>query len=156
MSLLIGDKVVVSMHYTLKNDEGEVIDTSEGRDPLNYLHGSGNIIPGLENALVGKTTGDKLDVRVEAAEGYGEVVPELVQTIDKSLFQGVDKVEEGMTFNAQGPNGQVQQVVVKAVEGDEVTIDANHPLAGVALNFSVEIMQIREASEEEVAHGHAH
>ena len=156
MSLLVGDKVVVSMHYTLKNDEGEVIDSSEGRDPLNYLHGAGNIIPGLENALVGKTTGDKLDVRVEAAEGYGEIVPELIQTVDKSLFQGVDNVEAGMTFNAQGPGGQVQQVVVKSVDGEEVTIDANHPLAGVALNFSVEITQIREASEEEVAHGHVH
>lgn len=156
MSLPIGDKLVVSMHYTLKDDEGSVIDSSEGRDPLNYLHGAGNIIPGLEKELVGKTAGDKLTVRVDPAEGYGEIVPELIQTLDKSLFQGVDKIEEGMTFNAQGPSGQMQQVVVKAVEGEEVTIDANHPLAGVALNFAVEIASVREATEEEVAHGHVH
>lgn len=156
MSLLIGDKLVVSMHYTLTDSEGNVLDSSEGSDPLTYLHGAGNIIPGLEKALVGKVEGDTQQVTVEPAEGYGEVIPELVQTIDKAAFQGVESVEVGMSFEAQTQEGSVEHIIVTEVNGDEVTIDANHPLAGVVLNFDVEIVSIREASEEEVDHGHVH
>lgn len=156
MTLLIGDNLVVSMHYTLKDDDGNVIDTSEGAEPLTYLHGAGNIIPGLERALVGKTQGDAMDVKVEPAEGYGDMVPELIKVIDKSTFRDVEAIEPGMEFQAQSPDGDMQRIVVRAVEGDEVTIDGNHPLAGMELHFAVEITAVREATQEEVDHGHAH
>ena len=156
MSLLIGDKLVVSMHYTLTDNEGNVLDSSEGAEPLTYLHGAGNIIPGLEKALVGKIEGDTQQVTVEPAEGYGEVMSELMQTVDKAAFQGVESVEVGMSFEAQTSDGSVQHIVVSKVDGDQVTVDANHPLAGVVLNFDVEIVSVREATEEEIAHGHVH
>ena len=156
MSLLIGDDLVVSMHYKLTDNEGNVLDSSEGSEPLPYLHGAGNIIPGLEKALVGKVEGDTQQVTVEPAEGYGEVMPELTQTVDKAAFQGVESVEVGMSFEAQTSDGSVQHIVVTKVDGNQVTVDANHPLAGVVLNFDVEIVSVREASKEEIAHGHVH
>jgi FKBP-type peptidyl-prolyl cis-trans isomerase SlyD len=156
MSLLIGDDLVVSMHYKLTDNEGNVLDSSEGSEPLTYLHGAGNIIPGLEKALVGKVEGDTQQVTVEPAEAYGEVMPELMQTVDKAAFQGVDSVEVGMSFEAQTSDGSVQHIVVTKVDGNQVTVDANHPLAGVVLNFDVEIVSVREASKEEIAHGHVH
>ena len=156
MSLLIGDDLVVSMHYKLTDNEGNVLDSSEGSEPLTYLHGAGNIIPGLEKALVGKVEGDTQQVTVEPAEAYGEVMPELMQTVDKAAFQGVDSVEVGMSFEAQTSDGSVQHIVVTKVDGNQVTVDANHPLAGVVLNFVVEIVSVREATEEEISHGHVH
>ena len=146
---------VVSMAYTLTNDEGQVIDTSAGGEPLVYLHGAQNIIPGLENALVGKQVGDKLTVNVVAADGYGEYNPDLVQVVPKHLFAGVENIEAGMQFHAQTDYG-MQVVTVAAVEGDEITVDGYHPLAGQNLNFDVEIMDIRAASAEELEHGHVH
>ena len=156
MSLLIGDNLVVTMHYKLTDDNGNVIDSSEGKDPLTYLHGAKNIIPGLEKALVGKTQGAKLQVKVDPAEGYGVVRPELVTQVERSLFEGVDQLEVGMIFQAQAPDGSNQQIVIKKVEDEKVTIDANHPLAGVNLNFNVEIVGVREATPEELDHGHVH
>ena len=155
MSLLIGNNSVVSMHYKLTDDDGNVLDSSEGSEPLVYLHGARNIIPGLEKELIGKVEGDSLQVRVEPANGYGEIRPELVQTVEKSAFQGVS-VEAGMAFEARTPDGSVQRVVVKQVDGDEVTIDANHPLAGRVLHFDIEIVSVREATAEEISHGHVH
>ncbi len=156
MSLLIGNNLVVTINYKLTDDAGNLLDSSEGSEPLAYLHGSGNIIPGLEKALTGKVEGDSLQVSVEPAEGYGEVIPELVQRVGRAAFQGVESVEPGMMFEAQAPDGSVQRIVVKEVEGDEVLIDANHPLAGVTLHFDVDIVGVREATEEELAHGHVH
>ena len=156
MSLSIGDNLAVSMHYKLTDNEGNVLDSSEGAEPLDYLHGAGNLIPGLEKALAGKVEGDSVQVKVEPAEAYGEIMPELIEIVQKTAFQGVDSIEAGMAFEAQGPDGAMQHVVVKKVEGDEVTVDANHPLAGVVLNFDVTIISVREATEEEVAHGHTH
>jgi len=156
MTLLIGNNLVVSMHYKLTNDDGNVLDNSEGSEPLAYLHGVGNIIPGLENALTGKVKGDTLQVKVKPADGYGEIMPELIQIVDKATFQGVDSIEVGMAFEAQAPDGSMQHIVVKEVKGDDVTINANHPLAGMALNFDVEIVGVRKATEKEVAHGHVH
>ena len=156
MSLLIGDNLVVSMHYRLTDASGEVLDSSEGSDPLNYLHGAGNIIPGLEQALVGKVEGDSLQVQVEPADGYGELNPEFIQVVDRAAFQGVETVDVGMAFEARGPDGAAQRIVVAAVEGDQVTVDANHPLAGQQLNFDVQVVGVRAATEEEVAHGHVH
>lgn len=156
MSLLIGNNLVVSMHYKLTDDDGNVLDDSTGKDPLTFLHGAGNIIPGLENELTGKSQGDSAQIRVEPADAYGEVNPALIQAVDRALFEGVNSVEPGMRFEAEGPDGSRQHIVVKEVSDSEVTIDANHPLAGVALNFDVEIVNIREATKEEIEHGHAH
>ncbi|HEY0915586.1 MAG TPA: peptidylprolyl isomerase [Solimonas sp.] len=146
---------VVSMHYTLTNNKGEVLDSSQGGDPLTYLHGSGNIIPGLEKALTGKQVGDKLQVTVEPAEGYGVHDEALVQQVPKRAFQGVPNIEPGMTFHAQSSQGPMR-VTVTAVQGDMVTVDGNHPLAGETLNFDVEITEVRAATLEEIAHGHVH
>ena len=156
MSLLIGDKLVVSMHYKLTDAEGTVIDSSEGSDPLTYLHGAGNIIPGLEKELVGKTEGATMQVTVDPSEGYGELNPEMIQTVPREAFQGVESIEAGMTFQAEGPDGSAQHIVVKEVDGDNIIIDANHPLAGKELNFDVEVVSVREATEEELDHGHVH
>jgi len=156
MSLLIDDNLIVSMHYKLTDDDENVLDSSDGSEPLAYLHGAGNIIPGLEKVLVGKVAGDSLQVRIEPEEGYGEIIPDLIQTVERAAFDGVDSVEAGMSFEAQGPDGSTQNIVVKEVNGDEVTIDANHSLAGVVLHFDIEIVDVREATEEEVDHGHIH
>lgn len=156
MSLLIGDNVVATIHYTLTDNSGEVLDSSQGAEPLSYLHGAGNIIPGLENALVGKPVGASLTVNIPAAEAYGEVREELIDVVPRAAFQGIETVEAGMVFEAQSADGHSRRIVVKDVEGDNVTVDANHPLAGVELNFDVEVVEVRAASEEEISHGHVH
>ena len=145
---------VVSFHYTLTNAQGDVLDQSQ-EHPMPYLHGAGNIIPGLEKELAGKKVGDKLTVNVPAAEAYGEYYEQLVNDVPREAFQGVDQIEPGMQFQANTPEG-VQVITVKAVNGETVTVDANHPLAGQDLNFDVEIVEVREATEEESAHGHVH
>ena len=145
---------VVSFHYTLTNAQGDVLDQSQ-EHPMPYLHGAGNIIPGLEKELAGKKVGDKLTVNVPAAEAYGEYHEQLVNDVPREAFQGVDQIEPGMQFQANTPEG-VQVITVKAVCGETVTVDANHPLAGQDLNFDVEIVEVREATEEESAHGHVH
>jgi FKBP-type peptidyl-prolyl cis-trans isomerase SlyD len=156
MATPIGENQVVSMHYTLTDDSGKVLDSSDGSEPLNYLHGAGNIIPGLEQALVGQVQGDSLKVTVEPADGYGETDPGLVQVVDRAAFQGVETVDVGMTFEARGPDGHVQRIVVTSVDGDRVTVDANHPLAGQQLHFDVQIIGVRAATPEELEHGHVH
>ncbi|MGQ7248181.1 FKBP-type peptidyl-prolyl cis-trans isomerase [Halomonas sp. V046] len=151
----IAQNSVVAFHYTLTNDAGEVLDSSEGREPLTYLHGAGNIIPGLEKELEGKAAGDKVEAKVAPAEGYGELQEQLVQEVPRDAFQGVEGIEPGMQFQAQTEGGPLMVTVTK-VEGDTVTVDGNHPLAGQHLNFDVEIAEVREASQEEVEHGHVH
>ena len=153
MTLLIGDNVVVSMHYTLTDADGTVIDSSAGAEPLDYLHGAGNIIPGLESALIGKSEGQEAQVVVQPEDGYGEVVPELIQSVDRSAFEGVDEIEVGMAFHAQSADGQMRQIEVRAIDGDEIIVDGNHPLAGVELHFDVKIVALRAATEEELAAG---
>ena len=156
LHVTIADKQVVSIHYTLTDDDGEIIDSSSGDNPLTYLHGAQNIIPGLEAALVGKNVGDEVKVTIEPAEGYGELDPELVQLVPRDAFDGVDDIEAGMQFEAQSPEGESQVVEVREVNEEGVVIDGNHPLAGQTLHFEVKVEEVREASEEEVAHGHAH
>ncbi|MBF7686905.1 FKBP-type peptidyl-prolyl cis-trans isomerase [Acinetobacter rathckeae] len=150
----IANNQVVSFNYTLTNAEGETLDKSQG-EPLVYLHGAGNIIPGLEKALEGKTVGDKFVITIPAAEAYGEYNPELVQEVPAQMFQGVENIEAGMQFQAQTDDG-VQIVTVKSVEGETVVVDANFPLAGQDLTFDVEVTDVREASQEELDHGHVH
>ncbi|MBS0396493.1 MAG: peptidylprolyl isomerase [Proteobacteria bacterium] len=152
--MLVARDTVVTIHYTLKNDAGEVLDSSAGGDPLAYIHGGGNIIAGLEEALEGKSAGEKLAVAVPAAKAYGEHDPSLIQQVPRRAFQGTD-VRAGMRFTAQTEHGP-RQVVVTRVIGDMVTVDGNHPLAGQSLNFDVEIAEVRAASAEELAHGHVH
>lgn len=148
---------VVSIDYTLKSNEGQVIDSSEGREPLTYLHGNSNIIPGLERHLEGKSTGDNLQVAVPPEEGYGPRQQQLVQKVPRAAFQGagVPEPQPGMQFRAEA-NGQSRVVTVVKVDPDGVTIDANHPLAGQTLHFDVTVRNIRDASSEELQHGHAH
>lgn len=151
----IAENTVVSMHYTLKDETGEVLDSSAGQEPLVFLSGAQNIIEGLDNALQGKAAGDEMQVEVTAEEGYGPVHEELIQKVPHENFQGVDSIEVGMQFMAQTPNGQ-QPVTVIGVEEDGVMLDGNHPLAGKSLSFEVEVVEVREASAEELEHGHVH
>lgn len=151
----IADRCVASFHYTLTNDQGEVLDRSEADQPLHYLHGHGNLIPGLERALLGKQAGDRLNVTVAPADAYGERRPELVQRVPRAAFQGIDVIEPGMSFSAQSNQGPMR-VVVTAVEADSITVDGNHPLAGETLHFAVEIVTVRAATDEELDHGHVH
>ncbi len=150
----IGQDKVVKLHYVLRNDAGEIIDKSEADEPLAYIHGAGNIIPGLEEALIGKSVGDKLTVAVPAEKAYGPSDPELIQAVPRRAFEGTE-VKPGMRFHAETEDGP-RSVVVTRVQGDMVTIDGNHPLAGQNLNFEVEITEIREANAEELEHGHVH
>ncbi len=153
--MVIADQKVVSIHYTLTNDDGQVIDESAPGEPLSYLHGAGNIVPGLENALKGKTPGDKLNVSVAPDQGYGERSEALVQEVPRNLFEGVDDVQEGMRFQARSEQG-MRVITVTKVEGDRITVDANHPLAGQTLNFEVEVDSVRDATAKEIDHGHVH
>lgn len=146
---------VVLIHYTLTNDAGETLDSSAGRDPLAYLHGNGNLIPGLEAELAGHTAGEKMNVRIAPGDGYGEVDPALVQDVPRAAFRDISDIQVGMRFQTQSARGP-QVVVVTAVTDDAIRVDANHPLAGQHLNFAVEITEVREASQEELAHGHVH
>lgn len=151
----ISPNKVVSIHYTLKNDAGDVLDTSSGREPLAYLHGSGNIIPGLEKALEGKSSGEKMNVSIAPEEGYGERHEGLIQDVPRDAFQGVEDIQPGMQFHAQGPSGPMV-VTVKEVGDNTVKVDGNHPLAGETLHFDVEVTDVREATAEEQEHGHVH
>lgn len=146
----------VSIDYTLTNDSGEVIDSSAGGAPLVYLHGCGNIIAGLEKALEGKQVGDQLNVAIEPEDAYGEYSAELVAVLDRSMFEGVDELEVGMQFHASAPDGGMQVVTIRDIDGDDVTVDGNHPLAGQRLNFDVKVVNVRDANPEEIAHGHIH
>lgn len=140
----IAERTVASFHYTLTNDAGEVIDSSAGREPLAYLHGAGNIVPGLEQAMVGRAAGDRFEVRVAPEDGYGMPNEFMVSTVPRLAFQGVDVLEGPMS------------VVIAKIEGYEVTVDGNHPLAGQHLNFAIEVTDVRDASLEEMMHGHVH
>lgn len=151
----ITKNAVVAIDYKLTDDSGEVIDSSEGQDPLAYLHGAGNIIPGLEKALEGKAVGDELQVNVPAAEGYGERSGELVQVISREQFGEVEDLRVGQQFQVQTDEGYLVFTVTR-IDGDAVTIDGNHPLAGANLNFDVAVREVREATAEELSHGHIH
>lgn len=151
----IAEGTVVAMDYALKDDEGTIIDQSQPGQPLSYLHGHNNIIPGLESALLGKAVGETVEVRVAPEDGYGELNQALEQVVPRDRFQGVEQLEVGMQFQASTDQGPVSVRVVK-VEEDNVTVDGNHPLAGKHLNFNVTIQEVRAATEEEIAHGHIH
>ncbi len=146
---------VVTIEYTLTNDQGAVLDTSEGGEPLAYIQGVGGLIPGLESELEGKSSGDALSVSIPPEQGYGERDEALVQVVARDMFAGVDDLEVGMQFQAKSDEEE-QVVTVSKVEGDEVTVDGNHPLAGETLNFEVTVVDVRDATAEELEHGHVH
>jgi FKBP-type peptidyl-prolyl cis-trans isomerase SlyD len=151
----IADNTVASFHYTLTNDAGEVIDSSRGREPLTYLQGAGNIVPGLEDAMNGRSSGDSFNVDVAPELGYGVRHEQLVQEVPRAAFQGVDEIEPGMSFQANTPQG-AHSVTVTRVTADTITVDGNHPLAGQTLHFAIEVTEVRAATAEEIAHGHVH
>ncbi len=146
--------LVAIIHYTLKNDQGEVLDSSDGGDPLPYLHGHNNIVPGLENALVGKKVGEEVSVCVSPQEGYGMSDPNRIIKVPRDSFPEDADVSPGVQFMMQDDKGNVLPVWVTQVVDTEVTIDANHPLAGQNLHFTVTVSSIRQPTEEEIGKGH--
>jgi FKBP-type peptidyl-prolyl cis-trans isomerase SlyD len=146
---------VVSIHYTLRDDTGQIIDSSADGEPLSYLHGHGNLVPGLERELTGRKAGDRLQLKIAPSDGYGEYDRELVQSVPRRSLKGIADLKVGMRLQAQTPQG-ARAVTVTRLAGDMVTLDGNHPLAGKNLNFEVEVAAVRAATAEELAHGHVH
>ncbi|WP_333608167.1 FKBP-type peptidyl-prolyl cis-trans isomerase [Arsukibacterium sp.] len=153
--MTISQDKVVAMHYTVKDPAGNELDSSSGGEPLVFLFGHGALIPGLEQALAGKNTGDKFSSTIAAADAYGERHDQLVQAVPRSMFEGME-VSAGMRFRASGQDGREQPVIILEVTDDEVVVDGNHPLSGIDLSFDVEVILVRDATEEELAHGHVH
>ncbi len=145
---------VVLMHYKLTNAEGQLLDQSDS-DPFAYLHGHGQIVPGLENQLEGKAKGDQFSVVVKPAEAYGEYTEELVVTVEKAQLAEIPNLTVGMEVQGESPEG-VSIFTIVEIKDDKVTLDGNHPLAGETLTFDFNVVSIREATEEELTHGHAH
>ncbi len=155
MTTTIQDKTAVSFHYTLTNQDGEQIETSRDKEPMTYLHGSHSIIPGLENAMTGRSQGDEFQVTIEPADAYGEKKEANIQRISSKHFRFPKKLKPGQVVGLQTKKGPVQVTIVK-VGRFNVDVDANHPLAGQTLTFDVEISTVRDATEEEINHGHVH
>ena len=151
----IEKNTVVSIDYTLTDTDGTVLDSSKGQKPLDYLHGSGNIIPGLEEALAGKRAGDSVKVSVPPEKGYGLRNETLSHKVPRTMFDTKNEIKPGMRFHAEAEHGE-HTVTVTAVDSEHVTVDANHPLAGKILHFDVSVLKIRTATPEELAHGHVH
>jgi len=146
---------VVRMHYKLTNKDGMLLDSSEGREPLTYIQGKNMLIPGLENQLEGKKVGDKFIAEVVADEAYGQRQDEFIHVVPKANFNGDGELKPGLQIQIDTNQG-MQMAIITKVEGDDITIDMNHPLAGMDLVFDIEIIDIRKATEEELAHGHVH
>jgi len=146
---------VVTIHYTLKNDGGEVLDSSSGGEPLAYIQGHGNLVAGLEKALEGKPAGASLAVSVAPADGYGVRDEALIQRVPKRSLQGAGEIKKGMQFQARTEDG-MRLFTVTGFAGDMVTLDGNHPLADQTLHFDIEVVDVREATSEELEHGHVH
>jgi len=146
---------VVTIHYTLKNDGGEVLDSSSGGDPLAYIQGHGNLVAGLEKALEGKPAGASLAVVVDPADGYGVRDEALIQRVPKRSLQGAGEIKKGMQFQARTEDG-MRLFTVTGLVGDMVTLDGNHPLADQTLHFDIQVVDVREATSEELEHGHVH
>lgn len=154
--MTIAENRVGTVHYTLKNTKGEVLDTSAGQEPLSYIQGIGEIVPGLEAALEGKKAGDKISVTLTPEDAYGDWDEELVEVVPREDFDFEGDIALDQEFHFEDEEGVHHMVRVTKIEGDEITIDGNHPLAGQALHFDVEVVGVREATEEELEHGHVH
>ena len=152
--MIIEENTVVSLHFTLTNDKGEMLDSSTDSEPLCYLHGGIGVLPSLEKELQGKAVSDKFLVVIQPEDAYGDMRPELISTAPRNAFAGIENIEPGMQFEARSPSGEMQMVTVKEVGEESVTVDANHPFAGQILHFDVSIENIRKATDEEIANGH--
>jgi FKBP-type peptidyl-prolyl cis-trans isomerase SlyD len=153
---LVGKDMVVTFHYTLRNESGDILDSSSGAEPLSYLHGYKNIVPGLENALLGKSVGAQFKVTVAPAEGYGEREDEMVIQVPKAEWDLPEHVGAGEIVELQSPEGHIVPAVIVEIGAEFVVLDANHPLAGEQLFFEIELTEIRAATKEELDHGHVH
>ncbi|MSS76772.1 MAG: peptidylprolyl isomerase [Methyloglobulus sp.] len=151
----IANNTAVTIHYTLTNDAGEVLDSTAGGEPMAYLHGRGNIISGLEKTLQNKNVGDTFDVRIEPEDAYGEFSEDMIQVVSREMFDGIDDLEVGMQFHAAVNSGSGVVTVMK-IDGDDITIDGNHPMAGLALSFAIEVVGVRLVTKDENSHGHIH
>jgi FKBP-type peptidyl-prolyl cis-trans isomerase SlyD len=151
----VSEHKVVTLNYEVVDDQGQLTDRSEDDGPLAYIHNTGQLIPGLENALEGRSQGDRLSIDVPPDQGYGERDEEGVQTVSRDQFDDDAAIEAGMQFEAQDDDGH-QIVTVVGVDDDNITLDTNHPLAGKTLHFEVEIIEVRDATPEELDHGHVH
>lgn len=153
----IAPNTVASLAYVLTDTQGDILDQADAQHPFVYLHGAHNIIPGLENALAGKQAGEELEVTIPPELAYGLKDDNLLQNVPRSMFAGADEehIAPGAQFHAQ-TNAGMQTIVITAVNGDTITIDGNHPLAGETLNFKVKILEVRAATKDELSHGHAH
>ena len=152
----ITSQKVATIDYTLTDDQGTLIDSSKDGEPLAYIQGIGNLIPGLEEALEGKSAGDELSVSIQPDQAYGKRDEELLQAVPRAHFDGVDELQVGMQFRASSEDGDEKVVTVVEVGDEQVTVDGNHPLAGQILNFEVKIVEVRDATQEELDHGHVH
>ena len=153
--MLIGNDCVAVIDYTLKDDDGDILDASQNAE-FSYLHGAQNTISGLESALAGKQAGEKIAVMIAPEDGYGERDLERVQVVPRDMFASDDEITAGMQFHAQSPAGQMMVITVAEVDGDEVVIDGNHAMVGMNLHFDVDVIEVRQATAEELEHGHAH
>jgi FKBP-type peptidyl-prolyl cis-trans isomerase SlyD len=151
----VAPQTVVTIAYTVTDEDGDVLDAAAADDPLAYLHGSGSIVPGLEAALAGRSAGDEIRVTLAPDDAYGMHDPDLVAVASRAQFDEPDALEVGMQFEAEGDDGP-EVVTVVSIEGDDVTLDANHPLAGFTLTFDVQVLGVRAATPEELEHGHPH
>lgn len=151
---ITANKVAV-IHYAVSNGEDTLIDSSYDHEPLSIIHGTGYLIPGLENALEGHEVGDKFEVTVSPEEGYGERFDDYVQTVPKEMFAEIDDLAVGAQLRATTDDGE-QTVIVVDMTDDTITVDGNHPLAGIELKFEVEVLEVRDATEDELTHGHVH
>lgn len=147
---------VVTINYTLKDEKGEVLDSTENKNPFSYLSGNSQILPKLEDKINGMIIGSKDNIKLDPVEAYGDYKDEAVQKVNKSNFPNDAKLEEGMSFMANTPDGKQMPFVIKNIEGEDITVDFNHPLAGRSLEFDVELVDVREATTEELQHGHVH
>lgn len=146
---------VVTIEYTLTDAEGEVVDTSDGREPFSYIQGTSSVIPGLESALEGRSTGDTLSVSIAPEDGYGPRQDALMAKVPRDRFESAGNLEVGMQFQTQGESG-IQVVTIVGLDEETVTVDANHPLAGATLNFDISVVDVRDANADELSHGHVH
>ena len=153
--MLIAPKSVVAIHYTLTDEQGVILDASAPGQPLVYLHGAGNLIAGLERELLGRSAGDRFAARIAPEDAYGERTEDMVQQVPRDLFAEHQEIELGMRFSGNTPAGPIT-VVVTAIEGDQITLDGNHPMAGKTLHFEVAVDAVRAATEQELLHGHVH
>lgn len=151
----INKNTVVTLNYTLKNDQGEILDESQDGSFI-YLHGAGGIVAGLEKHLEGKTSGESFNAHIEPDEAYGLRDDTMLQVVPRDMFDKDHALEEGIQFHAESPEGEQITVTVTKINGDNITVDGNHPLAGIALNFDIKIKDVRKASKEEIEHGHVH